>query len=261
MNNRDPFGIRATSPRSLQGFIQTAEFFGLRVVNGIQDQMRQTSRTISGSTERPALPGTGYGGGTMENTSRHASAPYESQQQRKPGRRSTLMGEKLNDISNMITGNTPPALPLYKDKPYSYPTSSKPSHVSSRGRLLLPILAAAVFIFYIAGGTSKLPRPTTTKDPEDAYKKSHVTNTYNGILSDPSVPTGNWEDRRERVKDAFKVSWKAYEDNAWGKLLVSASLSLAKLLQVTTNIILSPKQADRWCRMAWDGSSSMPLIQ
>jgi hypothetical protein len=29
----------------------------------------------------------------------------------------------------------------------------------------------------------------------------------------------NWDERRERVKDAFLVSWEGYEKDAWGEEL------------------------------------------
>lgn len=180
--------------------------------------MRQTARSISGNSERPKLPQTNSSGVGMDPSSRHASLPYEPHQPQRPGgRRSTLMGEKLNDISNMITGNAPQSeLPLYKDKPYSHPAATKYTPTSSRTRLILPILAALVFIFYISGGTSRL-YPHKLENPEKEYQKRPVTTSFNDMLSDPSIATERWEDRRERVKDAFKISWQAYEDNAWGK--------------------------------------------
>lgn len=181
--------------------------------------MRQTARSISGNSERPKLgPRTGSTGVGVDSSPRHVSTPYDPPQTQRNGRRSTLMGEKLNDISNMITGNAPQGeLPLYKDKPYSHPAATKYTPSKSRSRMLLPIIAALIFIFYVSGGTSRfLKKVDVGNDPEDFLRKHPITTSFNDMLSDPSVPTETWEDRRERVKDAFKISWQAYEDNAWG---------------------------------------------
>ncbi|KAG0133549.1 glycoside hydrolase [Tuber indicum] len=87
-------------------------------------------------------------------------------------------------------------LPLYKDKPY-YQRSGRDRRKMYRRKRFLGGLIAVFGLFYWFGyfsgtGTSILPIKKKTKE----------------IV--------NWEDRREKVKEAFTLSWNAYEKHAWG---------------------------------------------
>ncbi|PWW77044.1 Glycoside Hydrolase Family 47 protein [Tuber magnatum] len=89
-------------------------------------------------------------------------------------------------------------LPLYKDKPY-YQRSGRNQRkrkMYRRKRYLGGLIAVLVLFYwfgYFSGtGTSILPIKKKTQD------------------------TVNWEDRREKVKEAFVLSWNAYEKHAWG---------------------------------------------
>ncbi|CAZ83467.1 unnamed protein product [Tuber melanosporum] len=87
-------------------------------------------------------------------------------------------------------------LPLYKDKPY-YQRSGRDRRKMYRRKRFLGGLIAIFGLFYWFGyfpgtGTSILPIKKKTKE----------------IV--------NWEDRREKVKEAFTLSWNAYEKHAWG---------------------------------------------
>lgn len=148
----------------------------------------------------------------------NGSTSYDSSAPR-PGRRATLLGEKVNDISNMITGNSNGAvLPMYKDKPYSYAPSSRRKPIYRRPRILAGFAAVLLFLLYIFGGSSRLPPPQgLPENVLEAMRGSRVGSTFGNFVKESNKPSSNWNDRRDRVRDAFKISWEAYEQNAWGQ--------------------------------------------
>lgn len=87
-------------------------------------------------------------------------------------------------------------LPLYKDKPYYQRSGRNQRKMYRRKRFLLGFIAVFGLFYwfgYFSGtGTSILP---------------------NKKKAEESV---NWEDRKEKVKEAFMLSWNAYEKHAWG---------------------------------------------
>ena len=55
--------------------------------------------------------------------------------------------------------------------------------------------------------------------PDDRQKpKSKAGSTW-GIFSGQEK-NADWEERKERVKDAFKLSWGAYEQHGWGRCIL-----------------------------------------
>jgi endoplasmic reticulum Man9GlcNAc2 1,2-alpha-mannosidase len=97
-------------------------------------------------------------------------------------------------------------LPLYKDKPVGYGYSDKGRKKGWRGkRLLVVLLLALTTLLWVTGvfgdrSTKKLDR---------------LNDTAHGWVN-LVKPARDWKERRERVKEAFKVSWAAYEKYAWG---------------------------------------------
>lgn len=86
---------------------------------------------------------------------------------------------------------------MYKDKPYSYPGSGRKLPWFRRKRTIATILLSFTAIFYWL----------STWTPSSSSSQSG---------KGPSLSTADWNERRERVRDAFKQSWKAYENHAWG---------------------------------------------
>lgn len=80
-------------------------------------------------------------------------------------------------------------LPMYKDKPYAYASSTRSIALYKRKRLWAGVLSIVAIVLLL-----------------DYFQSS-------------TVPKIDWERRRESVKDAFKLSWDGYERYAWGKLL------------------------------------------
>lgn len=98
-------------------------------------------------------------------------------------------------------------LPMYKDKPYSYAASRRIKPFYKRRRfwfaLTLLILGQLYWFELLPSISSK------------ANIKSTGTSAWSW-LSQPGASTVDWDDRRERVKEAFTLSWDGYEQYAWG---------------------------------------------
>lgn len=98
-------------------------------------------------------------------------------------------------------------LPMYKDKPYSYVSSRRRRPLWRRKRTLG---IGGVFIFFVlyllgffGGDSTEIPKEKSSWTWLQRPEKSDV-NT-------------DWLGRRERVVEAFELSWDAYEQHAWGR--------------------------------------------
>lgn len=222
MNNRDPFGIHYKSPRSPSGFVQSADYFASQVARNIQDQLHQTARTAHNAGRNLFQSPAPLSLGVTMTSAPNGSTSYDSSAPR-PGRRATLMGEKMQDLSNIITGNSnEQVLPMYKDKPYNYAPSSRRKPLYRRPRILALIAATILLIFYFMGGSSSIPPPQgLPENVLEAMKGSRVGSTFSTFMKEANKPTSNWNDRRDRVRDAFRISWEAYEKNGWGASLTN----------------------------------------
>lgn len=97
---------------------------------------------------------------------------------------------------------------MYKDKPYAYPRGNRKVPWFRRRRtiaLALVTLAGASWWFGILSPLSYL-----SKGDAGATKSSKTTSSWFG------KPAVGWDERAERVKDAFKLSFSGYEKYAWG---------------------------------------------
>ncbi|KAL8808353.1 MAG: hypothetical protein Q9182_000173 [Xanthomendoza sp. 2 TL-2023] len=97
-------------------------------------------------------------------------------------------------------------LPMYKDKPYNY-ASSRRKPIWQKWRFTFSILFLLVGLLYWIGIFS----PTSTK----AKVKDTSKSTWSW-LNKPAGPKVDWDERREKVKDAFIMSWDGYHKHAWG---------------------------------------------
>ncbi|CZT47914.1 related to alpha-mannosidase MNS1 [Rhynchosporium secalis] len=98
-------------------------------------------------------------------------------------------------------------LPMYKDKPYSYASSRRQRPIWKRKRALSGAGIFVVIVLYFLGffGSSNTEK-AKSKDRWSWLQKAEK----------PGAKV-NWLDRREKVTDAFKLSWDAYSRYAWGK--------------------------------------------
>lgn len=115
-----------------------------------------------------------------------------------------VISDMQDRVGNLFGENR--NLPMYKDKPYSYAASRRPQPLYKRWRVVLAAIAFVLFVLYFLGffGSSDGAKDKSTdkwtwlQRPEKGQKSI------------------DWLDRRERVKEAFTLSWDAYERYAWG---------------------------------------------
>lgn len=100
-------------------------------------------------------------------------------------------------------------LPMYKDKPYNYAASGRPRPWYQRRRILAGLLCGIFGLAYWLGLFSGARVDHVESDNSWAW------------LRKPSSSNVDWNDRRERVKEAFTLSWDGYEKYAWGRLILS----------------------------------------
>ncbi|CAK7234187.1 mannosyl-oligosaccharide alpha-1,2-mannosidase [Sporothrix curviconia] len=115
----------------------------------------------------------------------------------------------VNDLLDAATGGrNRQSLPMYKDKPYGYPASHRARPLYRRKRVLGFLLFVLLTILYYRGWF-------------DQHKErvAQPLRGWSGWLSKDDKPRGrvDWNSRRERVVEAFELSWDAYERYAWGQ--------------------------------------------
>lgn len=98
-------------------------------------------------------------------------------------------------------------LPMYKDKPYNYSGSRKHVPYYRRRRVISGAILVVFGLTYWSGifGSSTV-RPITQRTSKASW------NWLGG-----SGKAVDWDYRREKVKEAFTVSWDGYEKYAWGR--------------------------------------------
>lgn len=120
----------------------------------------------------------------------------------------TQNGNTANGIGQKLEGFFDKRqLPMYKDKPYSYVSSRRKPPLYKRPQILLGFLLVLFGVSYWLGIFSPL-----TQKPRRVMEPGKVDL---GRLI-PGLAAVDWGDRRERVKEAFVLSWDGYEQNAWG---------------------------------------------
>lgn len=194
-NTRDPFNLHTRSPRSPFGFQQSGDYFGLRSAGvGVQNQIRQVALSLKYKDEPNSSD---YSAGGM------STAPPNSNNTWQPRRNTngsvSGFGEKLE---NIIAGKSDGGLPMYKDKPYNYATSRR-STPFYRRKLLLPFLLLVSLALYWSSSLG-------------LFTKSGKQFKTHGTFSIFAGKSADWDERRDKVRDAFKISWEAYEAHAWG---------------------------------------------
>jgi hypothetical protein len=97
-------------------------------------------------------------------------------------------------------------LPMYKDKPYNYGGSDRRAPVWRRKPTLALGTLAFLGILYLLRAFSG----------SDSIRPIGKGNSWSWLKSKDSGDA-DWDERRDRVRDAFIVSWDAYEKHAWGK--------------------------------------------
>ncbi|KAI0012892.1 glycoside hydrolase family 47 protein [Xylariaceae sp. FL0662B] len=96
-------------------------------------------------------------------------------------------------------------LPMYKDKPYAYPASQRPRPIWRRKRVIGLVLLVLLLLYYFG-----------------VFGRHRVTEISSRPVwswltaGSESSKVADWSGRRDRVVEAFTLSWDAYERYAWG---------------------------------------------
>lgn len=144
------------------------------------------------------------------------------------------------------------SLPMYKDKPYAYPPSYRARPLWRRKRIIGIVLLVILLLYYF-GAFGRHHDTVVASTPIWAWL---TANSGSGRSAD-------WLGRRERVVEAFTLSWDAYERYAWGKIFNSNQRSrlYAQFLLTRLKAMMSftryPRKVTRWLREEWGGSSWM----
>ena len=99
-------------------------------------------------------------------------------------------------------------LPMYKDKPYNYSASRRNLPWYKRWREIIGTFWLLVLLLFWLGAFKSKPH-TRVAGGKGTEGLAH--------LRTPTGPSIDWNERRDRVKEAFILSWDGYEKYAWGK--------------------------------------------
>ncbi|KAJ5083786.1 Mannosyl-oligosaccharide 1-2-alpha-mannosidase [Penicillium angulare] len=118
------------------------------------------------------------------------------------------LGLSTNKVGGFFESDR--ALPLYKDKPYFTPRRTAPRR---RWRYIGAVFSlCALLLFWYATSPSSPKLPSAS----GSGGKGHELWKWMQTLDDEPSAKVDWEARRERVRDAFLVSFESYEKEAWG---------------------------------------------
>ncbi|KAI4708561.1 hypothetical protein J4E89_006617 [Alternaria sp. Ai002NY15] len=122
-----------------------------------------------------------------------------------------------DNVWNKLPGNEK-GLPMYKDKPsgksYGYGGGARGRKGFLRSKRGMSLIALVVLgLFYWFGWSSGGTSVGTVQDEKDRGK-SLLSNIGGSAAGKKSKV--DWEKRRQAVKDAFLLSWNAYEEHGWG---------------------------------------------
>ncbi|KAI9826517.1 MAG: mannosyl-oligosaccharide alpha-1,2-mannosidase [Phylliscum demangeonii] len=126
------------------------------------------------------------------------------------GRSTTGSGRGIAGFGSFLDKNE---LPMYKDKPYGYATSTRLHHWWRRKRVVVTGVIALVGLLYWLGVQA---RSWDAQANGEGRLQGAGSSGGFGWLRRGSGSTTDWDERRERVKKAFVSSWDAYDRHAWG---------------------------------------------
>lgn len=132
---------------------------------------------------------------------------------RAPGHRAGLggggiIGEGLGKVDGFLHPNRN-MLPMYKDKPFAYPPSQRNRPIYRRKSCMAIALFLVVLVAYWFGIFGDEPYERIPSLKTSGWLQAEEAKAAKGKV--------DWLERRQRVVEAFELSWDAYERYAWGK--------------------------------------------
>ncbi|TDZ60807.1 Mannosyl-oligosaccharide 1,2-alpha-mannosidase [Colletotrichum trifolii] len=199
MNVRDPFNLhrntalsvfKVTASRAAQNIKEKAAEAGATALNDMAFNIPKNVPSFSNPQRQLEDR---YWGATAVNN-RPSRGGNQGLFQGVQGRVEDLLGTKNQ-------------LPMYKDKPYNYHPARRSRPVWRRKRSILGTLLLVFTGLWWFGAFS------------DGSRARESASQWGGGWLGSSEPAGkkaDWTRRRERVVEAFQLSWDAYERYAWG---------------------------------------------
>lgn len=125
-------------------------------------------------------------------------------------------GAGLGKMNSFFGGKKNRELPVYKDKPYFKPRRTGPNRTASRV-VYTAVACFMVMLLYVfwGGWGSPVAVGPVGETGENLWKWSQM---FDAEEDSASLKKVNWEERREKVKDVFTISWDSYEKYGWGEL-------------------------------------------
>jgi endoplasmic reticulum Man9GlcNAc2 1,2-alpha-mannosidase len=211
MNNRDPFNLRRSSAPALSILQSRAASLGQQIVQSTSKAAEAGLTTIQQVSSETSATMSAYAPNSQQNgpTHRHPDQ-WQSAQSRHPydayaNSNGGGIGEK---VSGFFGADRKDSLPMYKDKPFSYPGSRRRQPWWRQKRtvaIALTLMAALSWWFGILSPLSWF----TSGDDGSVKKEGSKGSWFGGASVD-------WNTRKEKVKEAFKTSFDGYEKYAWG---------------------------------------------
>lgn len=119
-------------------------------------------------------------------------------------------------------GDSERDLPMYKDKPYFAPKRTGPAAERRRRRRFLWLVVGVTFLGLVwwlwsrpSANDLMWRQGLNMKKGGDLWK--WMKGLEKGESENALSKDVDWEARREKVKDAFIVSWDSYEKHGWGE--------------------------------------------
>ena len=111
------------------------------------------------------------------------------------------------NVWNKVTGNEK-RLPMYKDKPTGYGygggKGKRGFFMNKRGLATIALLVLGLLYWMVVPGSNRTPAANLSNGK--SWLSGNTPNSKGSI----------WEERKQEVKDAFLLSWNAYEEHGWG---------------------------------------------
>jgi endoplasmic reticulum Man9GlcNAc2 1,2-alpha-mannosidase len=219
MNTRDPFGLHRKSALSvLQAGVSIAANSAVTLSRQTLETSKQAYETGKQALEESGVLPDGMSFSVPNHVPsftnpqrRHEDSRWGSSGTLGPRSAATARsGAGAANVGDRIGGYFKENdLPLYKDKPFTYAASRRHRPLWRRKRVFATAGLLFLGVLYWMGFLS--PDKKTTKVGQRLAKSG----AWSWLKTGESKVV-DWDARRERVKEAFILSWDAYEQYAWG---------------------------------------------
>ena len=183
---RDPFDLRSKASKAAPSAFSLLQNAATRTSQAVESTKQSTKQAVEATKQ--ALQDSDMSFAVPRNIE-SASRRFEE------------------NVWNKVTGNEK-GLPMYKDKPTGYGYGAgrgKRAFVKSKKGVVTIALLVFGFVYWIlVPGSNSTP----------AAKLSSGKSWFSGGTT--AKKGTEWEKRRQAVKDAFLLSWNAYEEHGWG---------------------------------------------